>query len=465
VAASYDLVIVGGGPAGYTGAIRAAQLGLRTAVVERDRLGGVCLHWGCVPTKALLYSAELAQRLRDAEALGLETGPVRVNFGRMHQRKAEVVERTHKGVQYLMRKHKIDVFAGTGRPAAGGRVLVALNDGSQTELGAKATILATGSAPRSIPGVTIDNVRILDSTGALSLEAVPGSIAILGAGAVGVEFASLFGALGSQVTLIELLPAVVPLEDPEISKTLERLLARRGMRVFTGTTATGVTATERGVTVTLEKDGQRQTATADYLLVAVGRAPLLDGLDLEAAGVAVERGAVTVDADYRTTAAGIYAVGDVIGGAYRLAHVGAAEAVRAAEVIAGSPSAPINYQAVPRPTFSIPQVAAMGLSEPEAAEQGHTVKVGRFPFTASAKASIEGERDGFVKIVSDADTGELLGVHMIGPTVTELLAEAVAVKMLEGTVVELAGAVHSHPTLAEAVREAALDALGRVREA
>jgi dihydrolipoamide dehydrogenase len=465
VADSYDLVIVGGGPAGYTGASRAAQLGLRTAIVERDKLGGICLHWGCIPTKVLLHSAELAMRMREAEAFGLEAGPVRVRYDRMHRRKAEVVEKHHKGVQYLMRKHKIDVFAGAGRLAGGGRVAVALNDGSQTELAAKATLLATGSAPRSIPGVTIDNDRILDSTGALSLEEVPGSIAILGAGAVGVEFASLFGALGGAVTLIELLPQVVPLEDPEVGKTLERILTRRGVKVFTGATATGVTATDRDVTVALERSGQRHTVTADYLLVAVGRAPLLDGLDLDAGGVAVEHGAVAVDADYRTSAPGIYAVGDVVGGAYRLAHVAAAEAVRAAELIAGAPSAPINYQAVPRPTFSIPQVATMGMSEPEAAEQGHTVKVGRFPFSASGRASIEGEREGFVKIVSDAETGELLGVHMIGPGVTELLAEAVAAKTLEGTVVELAGAVHSHPTLSEAVREAALDALGRVREA
>jgi dihydrolipoamide dehydrogenase len=464
VATAYDLVIIGGGPAGYTGAIRAAQLGLRTAVVERDRLGGICLHWGCVPTKVLLHAAELALRIREAEAFGLEVGPVRVHYDRMHRRKAEVVEKHHKGLQYLMRKHKIDTFAGTGRLVGGGRVGVALNDGSETELAARATLIATGSVPRSIPGVEIDNVRVLDSTGALSLTEVPGSIAILGAGAVGAEFASLFNVLGSEVTLIELLPGVVPLEDPEVGKALERAFTRRGVRVLTGATATGVASGARGVTVTVEKDGQRQTLTADYLLVAVGRAPRTDGLGLEAAGVATERGAVKVDADYRTSVPGIYAVGDAIGGAFRLAHVAAAEAVRVAELVAGAPSAPIDYQAVPRPTFSIPQVAAMGLSEPEAAEAGHTVRVGRFPFSANAKASIEGERDGFVKVVSDAQTGELLGVHMVGPGVTELLAETVVARTLEGTVLEVAGAVHSHPTLSEAVREAALDALGRVRE-
>ncbi|MDQ7857830.1 MAG: dihydrolipoyl dehydrogenase [Armatimonadota bacterium] len=462
---AYDLVIIGGGPAGYTGAVRAAQLGLRTAIVERDRLGGICLHWGCVPTKVLLHTAELALRLREAETFGLEVGPVRIHYDRMHRRKAEVVEKHHKGVQYLMRKHKIDVFAGTGRLGGGGRVHVALNDGSETELAARATMIATGSAPRSIPGIEIDNVRVLDSTGALSLTQLPGSIAILGAGAVGAEFASLFTVLGSEVTLIELLPAVVPLEDPEVGRALERAFTRRGMRVLTGATATGVAASDSGVTVTVEKGGERQAVTVDYLLVAVGRAPLIDGLGLEAAGVAVERGAVKVDADYRTSAPGIYAVGDAIGGAFRLAHVAAAEAVRVAELVAGAPSVPIDYQAVPRPTFSIPQVAAMGLSEPQAVEAGHAVRVGRFPFSANAKASIEGERDGFVKVVSDAQTGELLGVHMVGPAVTELLAEAVMARTLEGTALEVAGAVHSHPTLSEAVREAALDALGRVREA
>jgi len=461
----YDLVIIGGGPAGYVGAVRAAQLGLRTAIVERDRLGGICLHWGCIPTKVLLHAAGLLEQMKAAEALGIETGPARVNFARLQQRKAAVVDGLHNGVQYLMRKHKIDVFTGTGRLLGRTRIGVALNDGSETELETKSTLIATGSAPRSIPGVVIDNVRILDSTGALALAEVPASIAILGAGAVGVEFASLFRALGSEVTLIELLPTLVPLEDQEIGKTLERLFVRKGMRVCTGTTAKTVTLRDNGITLAMARGDEAVTVEADYLLVAVGRGPITEGLGLEVVGVAVERGEVKVDAHLATTVSGIYAVGDVIGGPFRLAHVASAEAVHAVETIAGAESVPINYMAVPRPTFSLPQVATMGLSEQQAKEQGYEVKVGRFTFTANSKAAIEGERDGFVKIVTDGRTNEILGIHMIGPDVTELLAEGVAAKYLEGTVVELGMAVHSHPTLSEAVREAALDALGRVREA
>ncbi|MGQ0568970.1 MAG: dihydrolipoyl dehydrogenase [Armatimonadota bacterium] len=461
----YDLVIIGGGPAGHIGAVRAAQLGLRTAVVERDKLGGICLHWGCIPTKALLHAAELLERFRTAEVLGIETGPARVNFAKMQERKAAVVEGLHKGVQYLMRKHKIDVFAGTGRLLGRTRVGVALNDGSETELETKHTLIATGSAPRSIPGVTIDNVRVLDSSGVLALTAVPASIAILGAGAVGVEFASLFRALGSEVSVIELLPTLVPLEDQEIGKALERLFVRKGMHVYTNATAKTVASRGDGVTVTLERDGEAIRVDAEYLLVAVGRGPLGEGLGLEAAGVQVEKGAVKVDAHLRTSVPEIYAVGDVIGGPFRLAHVASDEAIHAVETLAGGEPAPIDYMAVPRPTFSMPQVATMGLSEQQAQEQGHQVKVGRFAFSANGKAAIEGERDGFVKVVTDARTGEILGMHMIGPAVTELLAEGVATRYLEGTVLELGSAVHSHPTLSEAVKEAALDAMGRVLNA
>lgn len=462
---SYDLVIIGGGPAGYTGAVRAAQLGLRTAVVERDRLGGVCLHWGCIPTKVLLHSAELIERLKHAETFGLDVGPVRVNFGRLQARKAQVVEGRHRGVQYLMRKNKIDVFSGTGRLLDQTRVGVALNDGSETELRTRHVLIATGSAPRSIPGITIDNARVLDSTGALSLAALPRSIAILGAGAIGVEFASLFGALGSEVTLIELLPTLLPLEDQEIGKTLERLFVRRGVKVHTGATATSVSVRGDGVTLAVASGEEQVTVDAEYLLIAVGRGPLSEGLGLEEVGVATERGAVTVDAHFRTTIPNIFAVGDVIGGPYRLAHVAADEAVHAVETMAGAEAVPMNYMAVPRPTFSIPQVATMGLSEEQAAAQGYTVRVGRFNFAANGKAAIEGERDGFVKIVTDGRTGEILGIHMIGPMVTELLAEGVVTKYIEGTVAELGTSVHAHPTLSEAMKQAALDAMGRVLDA
>jgi dihydrolipoamide dehydrogenase len=381
------------------------------------------------------------------------------------RRKDAVVERSHKGVQFLMRKHKIDVFHGTGRLVGPTKVAVALADGSQSELETKHVLIATGSAPRSIPGVTIDNGRVLDSTGVLALESIPKSLAILGAGAVGVEFASLFRALGTSVSIIELLPSLVPLEDPEIGKALERVFARKGITVHVGASAKAVTVRPDGVDLTVEKDGTATALSAEYLLVAVGRAPLVGGLGLEAAGVVVERGAVKVDAHYRTSVPNVYAVGDVIGGPFRLAHVGSDEAVHAMETIAGHAPAPIDYMTVPRPTFSFPQIATVGLTEPQARDKGLDVKVGRFQFAANTKASIEGEREGFVKVVTDGATGEILGMHMIGPSVTELLAEGVAAKYLEGTVHELGAAVHAHPTLAEAVKEAALDAMGRVLHA
>lgn len=459
----YDVVIIGGGPGGYVGAIRAAQLGLRVALVERAKVGGTCLHIGCIPTKAMLYTAEVLEHVRERD-LGITTGDVSVDLAAVHKRKTRVVDQLHKGVVGLMRKHKIGVFEGEGRFLSADKVGVALHDGSETELGASHVVIATGSAPRSVPGIAIDNDRILDSTGALALEQIPKSIAILGAGPVGVEFASLFRAFGSEVTVIELLPTLLPLEDEEIGQALERSFARRGIKVHTKTTAKTADVKGNRVHLTLATGEQTSALDVDYLLVAVGRSPVTDGLALDEAGVALEKGAVKVDAHLRSSAPNIYAIGDVITGQfpYRLAHVASDEAVAVMEALAGSAPHPLNYDAVPRPTFSFPQVATVGLSERQAKEQGYEVKVGRFPFSANSKAAIEGAREGFVKVVIDASIGELLGVHLIGPAVTELLAEGVATKYLEGTVTELAGAVHSHPTLSEAVKEAALDAMGRV---
>lgn len=460
----YDLVILGGGPGGYVGAIRAAQLGLRTALVEREKLGGTCLHVGCIPTKAMLHTAELLEHLKDAAEFGLTVGPVAVDFAAVHARKARVVETLHKGVQFLMRKNKIDVFTGEGRFLGAQKIGVALADGSETELGARHVLIATGSAPRSVPGITIDNDRILDSTGALGLLQVPRSIAILGAGPVGVEFASLFRGFGSEVTIIELLPTLVPLEDEEIGKALERSFARRGITSYTNATAKSAQVHDGRVVLSLARGNEMQTLEADYLLVAVGRSPVTDGLGLDEAGVAVERGTITVDDHLQTTAPTIHAIGDVITGAkpYRLAHVASDEAVAVVERVAGVEGHPLNYDAVPRPTYSMPQVATVGLSEQQAREQGYDVRVGRFTFQPNSKAVIQGAREGLVKVVTEAKIGEILGVHMIGPAVTELLAEGVAAKYLEGTVADLGAAVHSHPTLSEALHEAALDAMGRV---
>ncbi len=463
----FDVVIIGGGPGGYVGAIRAAQLGLRVALVEREKVGGTCLHVGCIPTKAMLHTAELLDHLQDAKELGIVAPSVSLDLAAVLKRKARVVDQLYKGVQFLMRKNKVDVFAGEGRFLDRQKIGVALQDGSETELQARHVLIATGSAPRSISGVTIDNDRILDSTGALTLQEVPRSIAILGAGAVGVEFASLFRAFGSEVTIIELLPTLVPLEDEEIGQALERSFSRRGIKVHTHATATKVEVADRTVRITLSKGQETSRLEADYLLIAVGRVPITTGLAGEEAGVSLEKGAVKVDRQFRTTTPNIYAIGDVITGQapFRLAHVASDEAIAVVEAIAGGESHPVPYETVPRPTFSIPQVATMGLSERQAKDQGYDVKVGRFSFQANSKATIEGAREGFVKVVTDAKIGELLGVHMIGPAVTELLAEGVAARYLEGTVIEVGTAVHSHPTLSEAVKEAALDALGRVLHA
>lgn len=460
----YDVIIIGAGPGGYVGAIRAAQLGRTVALVEREKVGGTCLHIGCIPTKAMLHTAELLEHLHDPRDLGLNIDRVAVDLPAVQRRKARVVDQLHKGVQALMRKNKIDVFTGEGRFLSATKVGVALADGSETELSARHVLIATGSTPRTVPGISFDHARIIDSTDALNLQTVPRSIGILGAGPVGVEFASLFRAFGSEVTVIELLPTLVPLEDEEIGQALERSFARRGINVLTQATAKSAEVAGNRVKVTVAKGDQTSTLEVEYLLVAVGRAPVTDGLAAAEAQVTLEKGAVKVDGQLRTSASSIFAVGDVLTGLspFRLAHVASDEAIAAVETIAGQRAHPLNYNAVPRPTFSIPQVATVGLSERQAREQGYEVKIGRFGFQANSKATIEGAREGFVKIVTDAKIGELLGIHMIGPGVTELLAEGVAATYLEATVTELGAAVHSHPTLSEALKEAALDAMGRV---
>lgn len=461
MAEPYDLVIIGAGPGGYVGAIRAAQLGLRTALIERDKLGGTCLHVGCIPTKAMLHTAELLDHLRGAGDLGITVGDLALDLATVQARKSRVVDKLHKGVQFLMRKNKIDVFNGEARFLSDREVGVALADGSESTMGGRHFLIATGSAPRSVPGITIDNDRTLDSTGALALTTLPRRIAILGAGAVGVEFASLFRAFGTEVALIELLPTIVPLEDEEIGQQLQRAFERRGIKVHPGTTAESVQRRGDELVITLRKDGESSTVTVDYLLVAVGRAPVLKELAPEEAGVGLDRGAVMVNEELRTTTPHIFAIGDVLGRPFRLAHVASDEAIAAVETIAGEERAPIDYQAIPRPTFCIPQVATMGLSERQAKEGGREIKVGRFPFQANSKASISGDTEGLVKVVADAKVGEILGIHMMGAGVTELLAEGVAARYLEGTLAEVGSAVHSHPTLSEALKEASLDALGR----
>jgi dihydrolipoamide dehydrogenase len=457
---AFDLVVIGGGPAGYVGAIRAAQLGLRTALVERDKVGGTCLHVGCIPTKVLLHTAELLEDIRAGSEFGIAVEGARLDMPQLRRRKDRVVTTNFRGVEYLMRKHNIAVVAGDGSLLDPTHVRVTGRGGMATDLTAGAVLLATGSRPRSLPGVTIDNERVLDSTGALNLAEVPGSIAIIGAGAVGVEFASMYAAFGAHVTLIEYLPSVLPLEDEEVAAVLARALGRRGVTIRTGTAVTAVRSNGRGVSLTLRAGDNEETIAADYALVAVGRAPLTDGLGLETVGLAVERGGLPVDGRMRTSVDGIYAAGDMIGGLL-LAHVASAEATIAVEAIAGQTPPALDPLLMPRATYSIPQVASVGLTERQAREQGRDVSVGRFQFMANARANILNHRDGLVKIVADRELGEILGVHLAGPEVTELLPEGVLGRSLEATVLEIGQAVHAHPTLSEAMREAALAALGR----
>ena len=456
----FDLIIIGGGPAGYVGAVRAAQLGLKTAVVEREKLGGTCLHVGCIPTKVLLHTAELLEDVRRGAEMGIQVSDVRLDYEALRRRVERVVTLNFRGVEHLMRKNGVAVFPGDGRLLAPTRVGVAAADGSETVLDGRHILLATGSRPRSLPGVTIDNARVLDNVGLLRLPTVPRSLAILGCGAVGTEFASLFAAFGTTVTLIEMLPTILPAEDEDVSGVVARELQRRNVTIRTGASVTGVAASDDGVRVTLRAGDAEETVDADYALVAVGRAPIVEGLGLDEVGIHPERGGIPVNAEMRTAVPTISAAGDVIGG-YLLAHVAYAEATIAVEAAAGREPAPLDPTLMPRATYSIPQVASCGLTEREAGRQGHDVAVGRFPFTANARASILGQREGLVKIVTDRRIGEILGIHMVGPEVTELLPEGVLGKSLEATALEIGQAVHAHPTLSEAVKEAALAALGR----
>jgi len=456
----YDLVVIGGGPAGYVGAIRAAQLGLRTAVVERNKVGGTCLHDGCIPTKVLLHTAELLEDLRAAGDMGVQATEIRLDFPQVGRRMDRVVTTNFRGVEFLMRKHGVAVFPGDGRLLTPTRVHVAATDGSEVDLETRSILLATGSRPRSLPGVAIDNARVLDSTGALRLSAVPRTIAILGAGAVGVEFASIFAAFGATVTLVEMMPAILPLEDEDVAAVIAKALRQRGVTVRTGTAVSAVASSGDGVRITMLEGESEDTLDAEYALVAVGRAPLTDGLGLETVGVEVGRGGILVNDRFQTSVPSISAAGDVIGGLL-LAHVASAEAVAAVEAIAGQDPPRLDPTLMPRATYSIPQAASVGLTEKEARQGGHDVTVGRFPFTANARAAIIGHREGLVKIVADRSLGEILGVHLVGPQVTELLPEGLLGKALEATVLEIGQAVHAHPTLSEAVKEAALAALGR----
>jgi dihydrolipoamide dehydrogenase len=459
---SFDLIILGGGPAGYVCAIRAAQLGLSTALVEREKLGGVCVNVGCIPSKALLHSAYVANLVRhDAKRLGVKVGDVEFDFGAAIKHSRAVSEQNAKGVEFLLKKNGAALLRGRGRLAGPGRVEVTPADGEPYTLETRHTVLATGSVIRGLPGVEFDHERIIDSDDALGLKQVPGSMIVLGAGAVGVEFASIYRSFGAKVTVVELLPRLLPLEDAALGAELEKAFRRRGIAAHTSTRVTKVEREDAGVRLRAEKDGETLDLEAEIVLVAVGRRPATDDIGLDTTRVGLdERGFVEVDEHLATAEPGIYAIGDLLA-TQALAHVASHEGIVAVEHAAGLEPRPIDYDRVPSCTYCQPEVASIGLTEEAARERGHDVQVGQFPFTAIGKAKILDDTRGFVKIVSERRHDEVLGVHIIGPHATELISEATAAVNLEATAESLFHAIHAHPTLSEAMGEAALAVHGR----
>jgi dihydrolipoamide dehydrogenase len=465
---AYDVVVVGSGPGGYVAAIRCAQLGLRTACVERAELGGICLNWGCIPTKALLKSAEVLEHAHRAKEFGILVDNVRVDFPAMIKRSRDISDKISKGVGFLFKKNKIDSIAGTGVlvPRSGPwkphQIEVTAADGGKRTIDTKHVIIATGARARSLPGIAIDGERIIEYRKAMTLPQQPKTMVVLGAGAIGVEFASFYRSLGVEVTIVEFLPRLVPNEDPEISKELARAFDKRGIKSLVGHKLTSATASKTGVVVTAEPAaggaaGGKIELTADILLVAVGIAANTENLGLEAHGIQLDKGFIKVDADCRC-GDGLWAIGDVIGRG--LAHVASAEGVFVAEKIANVHAEPVRYDAIPACTYCYPEIASVGLSEDKAKAQNVPIKVGRFPFRALARATASGEPNGFIKVVWHAETGALVGAHLIGPAVTDLIAELTLAKTTEVNADSLIYTIHAHPTFAEAIKGASEEAFG-----
>jgi dihydrolipoamide dehydrogenase len=450
----FDLVIIGSGPGGYVAAIRAGQLGLKTAIVEKDgKFGGTCLHVGCIPTKALLHDAYFYDQVRDAKRFGVDIKEFSLNWEGVQKHKDIVVKKLAMGVDGLLKKNKVQAVIGFGRIRKPGLVEVTHADKTVTEISTKNIIVATGSEAKWFPGMEPDGKGIVTNREILALKKLPASLIVIGAGAVGVEFASIFNSFGSKVTVVEMLPSILPIEDEECSAELKRILVKRGMKIHTGTKTESIKPAGGGYDVKLS-GGANETVNAEYVLVAVGRRPLTESIGLENTKVKVDRGFIKVDGHMRTDEPGIYAIGDVVPTPL-LAHVASAEGLVAVETIAGRDAHPINYDRIPGVTYCDPQVASVGLTEKKAKERGHAVKIGKFPFMGIGKASVDGENEGFVKIVGESKYNEILGVHIIHAHAGEMVSEAVAVLTGEMRAEDLAHSIHPHPTLSEAVSEAA----------
>lgn len=458
---NYDIIIIGSGPGGYVAAIRAAQLKMKVAVVEKAEPGGVCLNWGCIPTKALLKSAKVYDLISHASDYGIETnGGARADLEKMVERSRSVAEGMSKGVQYLFKKNKIEVIKGTGRIKKAGTVEVEDGDGKK-DFTADHIILATGARSAELPGVKQDGKKIIGYREAMTLRKQPESLIVIGSGAIGSEFAHFYNSIGTSVTLVEFLPAVVPNEDKEVSRHLERSFKKAGIKVMTGSAVESVDTSGKKCVATVKTKKGQQEIEADIVLSAVGVTTNIEGIGLEEAGVKTEKGKVIVDDYYRTNVEGLYAIGDIVHGP-ALAHVASAEAIACVEKIAGLEVEPIDYNNIPACTYTSPEVASCGLTEDAAKDKGYEVKTGKFPFTASGKAAAEGAKEGFVKLVFDAKYGELLGAHMIGAGVTEMISEIVVARKLETTAHEIIKSIHPHPTMSEAIMEAAAAAYDEV---
>jgi|EP01118_Nematostelium_gracile_P013461 dihydrolipoamide dehydrogenase len=458
---NYDVIIIGSGPGGYVAAIRASQLGLKTAIVERESLGGICLNWGCIPTKALLKSAQVFEYINHAADYGIKTAPAEADFGAVIKRSRGVAEGMSKGVQFLMKKNKIEVIMGTAKVKPNNKVEVRAADGSQKEITAPHIIVATGSRSRELPNLKQDGKKIIGYRQAMNLPQQPKSMVVVGSGAIGVEFAYFYATMGTQVTIVEFLENIVPVEDEDVSKQLLRNFKKAGINVMTSSTVESVDTSGAGCKVQVKTATGTQVLEADIVLSAVGIIANLENIGLEETGIKTEKGKIVVDEFYRTGVKGYYAIGDVVTG-QALAHVASAEGIICVEKIAGHHPEPLDYNNIPGCTYCTPEIASVGYTEKAAKAAGYELKIGKFPFSASGKASAAGAKDGFVKMIYDAKYGELLGAHLIGANVTEMIAEIVVARKLETTGHEILKAVHPHPTMSEAIMEATADAYGEV---